>query len=486
MSNDVPVGGEQTINTPDPLVRKLVRAAWALWLLSLLLPGFVSVGDGVAYGFMILWAGILFGWAVMGWAAYANIFFYRLARRLQSGRPADMSGVLMLALAATLPMFQGVIQNEGSMAASPVASWGWGVILWLISLGFLACAAAIRMAPERRKLWLSLLGVGVSLAAVPAAIVHDIQWRKANVQEREAYLSLGLAFTVQPLCGIDINWPQQPLIDPSEVVAIEVAPDLIDPPKGLPRLWMPSFLAYQEGEFDWRVYSDPVDVTNWSRIRVRTPAVRHRYAISATGNTNVDGAVIQLLDRNANNKVLYEQRLRYVFDDKGQRHFCPFQTYKDWMSVGYDTALLYAIGQSKQRQDTFVFGNAVLDVPCEVGPPTKSGNWMNLRRWDDRDIVVTEADPSIAGLCSANYAAMVYAWNVRPTTGENQLNTVVHLFERSTLKPIALFNNPRPNPPGSNRLPVDSIKSVEIQGDSVTVKTVIGDARATRVAPFTR
>jgi hypothetical protein len=130
---------------PSKAASPFLGAAVGLWLVSLALPGFIVQGRTEVWnGGNILWLGLLFGWAVLGFAVYANLFFVPVAIRLFLGKRPTIAVGLMLVLAATLPFFRGVIADEGSGAVLPVVSWGWGAVLWIVAIVLLALAAAVR------------------------------------------------------------------------------------------------------------------------------------------------------------------------------------------------------------------------------------------------------------------------------------------------------------------------------------------------------
>ena len=118
-----------------------------MWCVSLLLPGFrVETQAASVPGIYVLLLGLAFGWMVMGFAVYANLFFLRAAWVMHTGRLPEGSVVLVLLLAATLPLFRGPLRDEGSSAIAPVSSWGWGAVLWVIAL-LLICGFFAVLAP---------------------------------------------------------------------------------------------------------------------------------------------------------------------------------------------------------------------------------------------------------------------------------------------------------------------------------------------------
>jgi hypothetical protein len=74
--------------------------------------------------------GFFVGRAVMGWAVYANVFFFLILARVNDGKPAGELIFSMLLLLATLPFFY----------AGVLRALDWGAPVWLVAL-FLAAAA---------------------------------------------------------------------------------------------------------------------------------------------------------------------------------------------------------------------------------------------------------------------------------------------------------------------------------------------------------
>lgn len=473
---------KQSLSTDKSPVIALTRTGVVIWIVSLLLPGFVIENvDGVWYGFNILWAGLLFGWSVNGWAAYANLLFFYVIRRLFNGQNAYKSAVFMFLLAATLPIFRGVIHDEGSMGVDPVASWGWGAILWLISLAIVLCAATIQAFPGITKICLTVLSVGSLCALIPTTIIHYLQWQKANIQERQTFLPTGTAFTREPLCGIAVNWPDESLIPEGEIVSLDIDPELKSASHDKPFLWLPNFLYYQEGNFDWRVFGNPINPT----IRVRSPAQLHRFVIQARRSSS-GGAYLQLLDRQSNT-MLYEQRLVVIQTVRGNSMFCPYSSISNWMQKGYDQALLHAVGQDKQTLSPVRIKSELVRNPCSVSQRLKDDNWTNLYEWDGRVVGISASYATYAGFCSDNYAVLVSVSDSPPSPGDHYLSSHMQVFERITLKPVAMFSDGRPSGrPGSRILENDLIEGVRIEGTKAIIETAFGESTVTLIVPPTK
>lgn len=217
------------------LSRNLNRIAVATWCVSLALPGFIVATRTEAYtsGLEILLMGTLFGWMVNGWAVYSNFFFLAATIKLVGGKTPVRSVGFMLLLATTLPLFRGVIQDEGSGTALPVVSWGWGAILWLTSLLLLAMAAAVHGGVLNR-LRVKLLSSAIGVTLIAIGIVHIQQTRNANLQEIEMFLSKGMAFTNAEFCGVPFSWPSESLVPPGELIKLDLEPKFLASKDGVP------------------------------------------------------------------------------------------------------------------------------------------------------------------------------------------------------------------------------------------------------------
>lgn len=183
------VEGKQT-----PPMRPLLRLSLILWLLSLPLPAFyIDEENSLWLGIFVLLVGLPLGWlgaGLAGLAVYANIFYYYAFRKLSTNKTPRISIVLML-LFASLSVFLRVVLVSERPSYAPVFAWGWGAILWAMSLVALACAAWL---PERFKSRRYMQPATLALLALFAAvssslfILKYIQYRHANDDERRRYL----------------------------------------------------------------------------------------------------------------------------------------------------------------------------------------------------------------------------------------------------------------------------------------------------------
>lgn len=317
----------------------LTLVACAAWCLSLALPGFMVASQARPYwGIEILFFGILFGWAVGGWAAYANLFFCAAALMLISGRSPRWTILPMLALACTLPAFKGVFRDEGSMLVLPVLSWGWGALAWLISLGLLSIAAANRaglITAFGAKTLLPFAGLFV----LAGSVLHLRQNAWANDQERDSFLSPSMVFTRAEYCRMPLTRVGTPLLAPGTVVTLDIDPRLTTEE---PYLSLPSMQHYTLSEEARNAFFEPhpQQGSDWANQppRVDSPILQARRLEK--------GAVLRLLSGQTG-KVLYEQKFNIV--RHGDRQLlCPFAAQGSWVTglkTGFDLELLRAIGQ---------------------------------------------------------------------------------------------------------------------------------------------
>ena len=222
------VEGKQT-----PPMRPLLRLSLILWLLSLPLPAFyIDEENSLWLGIFVLLVGLPLGWlgaGLAGLAVYANIFYYYAFRKLSTNKTPRISIVLML-LFASLSVFLRVVLVSERPSYAPVFAWGWGAILWAMSLVALACAAWL---PERFKSRRYMQPATLALLALFAAvssslfILKYIQYRHANDDERRRYLPDFAVFSVARFSGLPYIKPPENLNITSDTV-FELQGDLIE------------------------------------------------------------------------------------------------------------------------------------------------------------------------------------------------------------------------------------------------------------------
>jgi hypothetical protein len=314
---------------------KLTNIALVIWLISLLLTGFsISSNNNTYTGGFILLFGLLFGWMANGWAVYANLCFLRVVSSLIANKHPQGSVILMILLAGTLPFFPGPPMSEANDTAVPVTSWGWGAVFWLVSLVLVSIAAALK------SKWMSknVAQVCVFNVFISIFVVYGIrcyQFSIANDQDREAYLSTDVAFTVAPLCAVPLTWPDKALLSPDEIIIADIDPQL-QSSDHKPYLNLPALPNYRENGYNRVTFGSPFNLN-----KVHYPAEKKHPVLQAKATS--EGAIIRLLDVSAT-KVLYEQRL--IIQKRAKNlEYCPRPS--GFTKKGYDTAILKVLGHER-------------------------------------------------------------------------------------------------------------------------------------------
>lgn len=446
----------------------LIGALFA-WSISLFLPAFAS-GDSIPppLGGAVLLFGILFGWFVHGWAAYANLFFVYAAWRLCLGKTPRLSVVLMLAFAASLPLFSGMLDKSGGRSGA-VASWGWGAFMWLWSLALLAGAAAARrrIIGARGALALGLLMLSSGMAA---SALHARQWRAAGIEDRRMLLAPGMIYTSNELCYVALTWPAPSTTPGGEAVVLDVDAQLLHAPPRGPSLDLPG--GFTEAHADgaaWRAYPG---AEGDLKVRQAAQPGALLLQVKATG----DGAVIRLLQGQPR-RLLYEQPVKSVAAGRS-RSFCPVagRALHGGLRSDYGEALLRAMGQPPRFKAGVALAHAeVARERCPIGI-VEGHRIRNLRSLDGREVILAGSMERMAGLCSANYVALAGG----PTLpGNGRLRAVVHVLDRRTLRPLAMFDGVATCPPSvcapGREATVDAVR---LEGERALVETSRGEYAA--------
>lgn len=459
---------EAEARSEDPLMRGLLKGACALWLLSLALPAFTTTYRPEPFpGWGCLLAGLLFGWAVNGWAAYANLFFWRVAFQLFDGQRPVFTPWLMGLLAASAVFFRGPIQDEGSMAIDPLASWGWGAVVWGCALALMASAAARRASKIERTGVIAIISSLVVVALALAALGR-YQSRALNVQEREEYLPSGMAFTLIEPCGVALNWPERAVIDPGSVVALDLDEEF-ERRFDVPKPW-----TYIEDGYAWTRYGTPPQVVLEVASAMRAPDTK---VIARRTESGGDISIQEV----RSGRTLYRQEYRAVRSVQGRRALCPRSTGGSFDSIekGTDAALARALGTSEVRPTEIAFG--LSEVAQESCDPKVEQTGTEDKRWllDGR---LFRFPPSSRGLCSPSYVALydLSLYEARRAQGRG----MVVLLDRATLQPISRFAvhlEGESLGPTRSRAFRGVVAQINIGEDAVTFVTSEGNVVAPRV-----
>jgi hypothetical protein len=470
--------------------RTLAKTAVSLWLVSLALPGFsVEYGAEPFYGIFILFLGILFGWGVSGWAAYANIFFilasFKMLKKPDSV-PIGIS-IAMVVLAAMTPIFNGPIRDEGSGTIVPVVSWGWGAILWFLSIAFLAIATACR-AKLVPKFNLKLVPIFLGALLITVGAYRMYQWGNASDQDREMYLPKSMAFSVADFCRVPLVWPTGPLVQADETVAIDIEASLRSDVAPYMPIKLPEFVRYERFGYDWEKFQ----FADMPSMTVRSSPEPKNIFLQVKRTT--DGGVIKILNKSTN-AVLYEQPLRLVTAKDGRMRVCPLSGSEQWsgLSRGHYDALKVALGPViKPKSATVSSGNAndhksqikllsELAKPC--GNKRAYFDSQNAEQdLDGRRVVLGGDIRKLSTWCSPSYVGLVFVRS-GPVGMTERLNSDVYLYDRKTLKPLASFQDRSgclASGGCSGTVLLDNIEGLLIEDEKATVNTAEGVATSKR------
>ncbi|MDO1509857.1 MULTISPECIES: hypothetical protein [unclassified Neisseria] len=203
----------------------LLKISLCFMICSFMLPGFYANYEAI-YGYQIFLYGLLFGWAVVpgGWAVYANLFYmhivFRLSRKeeLYAG-PRILATIIMMLLACCTFFFSEF--DWLLISRAMVISWGWGAVLWGISLILLCAAQRVDLSRSIKQQVFPWLGVS-ALILLGVGILKYSQWQRANDDEKKRYLPFGAAFTTETLSGIPyIPLPKEVPVSADTLFAIE-------------------------------------------------------------------------------------------------------------------------------------------------------------------------------------------------------------------------------------------------------------------------
>ena len=437
--------------------QRLAYAAIGCWLLSLVLPGFMVGDSAVWLGFGILIAGLIGGWAVMGWAVYANLLFFLVLIFVMMNKPARKSIFCMLLLVATLPFFHGIPSGIG---IGSVTAWGWGALVWLTAL-FLAIAAS-----GLQEGWFTMRQIRRSLAWLYALVasLHIYQWTQANIQEREMYLLNGaMVFTVVPFCGVSLTWPERQLIEADEFPELDIDTSLND-------IRLPDFERWRSDGFAWVKHTFP-----W-KIKVRYSVPPSPPSLSFQTKATEHGAVIRLV-QNVTGQVLYEQELRRLPQRGNSYHheYCPGPGLTP-KHKGYQRAILRALGQQTSELAAAApraqLQTEIAFEPCDIGEQDIDGI-KGLRMWDGRQVILG-LNSRARGFCSKTYIATAAV-----RKDHAGLMGSAQVFDRRTLQPLAIFVDRVCDKP-CTEAERDIITGIQIADENVTIKTIQGDAQSRR------
>ena len=190
--------------------------AFLTWICSTLLIGFALYsGEERIPGYLLLFMGWLSPLA-LNFAWLANIFFLYGFSRLVIGKPAVKSSVLAVFFSFDTFRLSEFPTGPGSTA---IYGYGWGVVLWFLSLFLLLSAAGTQqyetthIPTDRNDTdlgWLRFAGFALCGIALGLSVYWSIRDRKlANADEQHRLI--GLAFKRGSVCGDTVPSVQNPI-----------------------------------------------------------------------------------------------------------------------------------------------------------------------------------------------------------------------------------------------------------------------------------
>lgn len=348
--------------------------------------------------------GVLFGWLGGVVAPYANVFYLYAVVALGKDEIPVKSLVLMMLLAGTTVFVRQILVNEGGGTA-PITSWGWGAIVWGISMLLLVVATLVReYRLSSRGAVLIFWLIGVVILAI--FILNRYQWSEANAQDREAFLSPTMAFSTVKLCGVRITEVPHALVPKGELVSL-------DPSVGeFLRRTEPLLSRFKRDGYEW-VYRGHTPDFEIGRKLEDSPGTS-RYLLHATPAGI--GVSIHLVDESSG-RLLYEQRILNGPGRDGRS--CP----EAYGNEGYIQAILRATGQDQ-------LGTSFVGSPVsEEGRVACDAEYRMPQRADGRRPVK---------YCSGRYLAV---WHQVPPPREDgeHIKMRVLIMDRATLTLVDYF-----------------------------------------------
>jgi hypothetical protein len=240
------------------------------WLCSLCFTGIVLYADQrKLLGIEILGSGWL-SLFLLNFAWLANLFFLLALVRIWQRRSAVKYSILAAIFSLDTFRFSTYFLNEAG-GHTAVYGYGWGVVLWFLSLYLMTAAAGIRQTEARvasncppradQYEWLKQTGLILCLLTLGTSIFWSIQDHKvANYVER-GHLQ-NIAFKRGPVCGINSFTVVSPIATFSGPLEVRIA-------KGV-----------SKGNYP---FNQITELLSWGIPIIRTDDVDFSYASSRTG-----------------------------------------------------------------------------------------------------------------------------------------------------------------------------------------------------------
>lgn len=292
--------------------------AMVIWLASMPVTGLVLYSQHRQLpGFEIL----LMGWLsplVFNFAWFANVFFLYGVFGIIFGRRPFTASAIAAFLSLDTFRFSQFLLNEGG-ATTPIYGYGWGAVLWFLSIFLLLTAAGTKeletsKGSKGQETYEFLRSIGIALVIVTAAaaVYFAVSDRsKANLSERERLL--GLAFKRGKVCSVADPVPRKTieLDGPLELTMSRYPPW---PFVSALTLLEWGFPMIREGNLDYSL----IPGNSFEAIRVTSAVGKPSARLEATENVKTGSRLVRLTIDDGN-ALLFEQ----TWDIDPSTNFCP-------------------------------------------------------------------------------------------------------------------------------------------------------------------
>jgi hypothetical protein len=258
-------------------------------------------------------------------AWFANIFFIICALLLLLGAAPKISPILCVILALDTFRYSMLTVNEGGHS-QPIYGYGWGAIIWLISMCVIFIAAGLRLyeinlATERRIFYKIYLFVGVFLLLATSSITFYNTYNDRSLANKSELKRLqNIAFKRGEVCSVEGPFVYQPL--KNFAGTLEVVAD-----KKLLQAAFP--------------FSKIEELLSWGIPKIRVGSVDYSYSggnqveeiifsqeyKKPEATLYVDEAYLQsiriVLVENRKNRVVFDQVWKWEDHKMNTRYFCP-------------------------------------------------------------------------------------------------------------------------------------------------------------------
>lgn len=315
--------------TFDLSSKALALIALAIWGTSLPLTGIVLYAKQQHLSGLEI---LMTGWLspiVLNFAWFANVSFTYAVLKLLRGSAALKASLVTVILSLDAFRFDMYLMNEGG-STTPVYGYGWGAVLWFLSISLLLSAAATR---EREKedsflganvhVWLRPLSFALAILIVGSASVFA--WRDRFANSTEALRLTGLAFKRGEVC----TRPEPAVVEPIRDIS---GPLELVLEKNLARAKYP--LGDMKNLLDWGIPIIRIGLVDYSLLSTpKGNAVTSRAAIGppsavltvAEGRTR-DGysySISAQLVESTTGRIVFDQTWHREHLPVNHDHYCP-------------------------------------------------------------------------------------------------------------------------------------------------------------------